>query len=132
EDLRGPAEAHFVVAAAFEAGHLAFADAGFGVRIAARALLADLHQEFAVLREFQDFRIRSAIAADPDIAFVVDEDAVVAVGPFIAGTRPAPMAQQIAGLIEFENGRRAGAALRRLHLDALLLVGQSRRAAMHD
>ena len=47
-------------------------------RLAARALLADLQQELAVLGELQDVRVGAAVAADPDVALVVDEDAVVA------------------------------------------------------
>ena len=43
------------------------------------------------------------------------------------------MAEQVAGLIELEDRRRARAAqLRGLLLDALLVVGERRRAAMDD
>ena len=43
-----------VVAAADEARDLSFLVAGAGARLAARALLADLQQELAVLGELQD------------------------------------------------------------------------------
>ncbi len=125
-------QAHFIVAAADETGHGPFAFAGLSARHAARALLANLHQELAVFGEFQDLRVRAAIAADPDISLVVDENAVVAIGPLIALAGTAPVAQQIAGLIEFQNGRRTRAALGRLQLRALLHVRQSAGAAIDD
>src|SRR6185436_5376849 len=102
-------------------------------RLAARALLSDLQQELAVLGELQDVGVGAAVAANPDVALVVDEDAVVAVGPFIALTRTAPVPQQVARLVELEDRRRARAAqLGGLLLDALFLVGERRGAAMHD
>jgi hypothetical protein len=64
---------------------------------------------------------------------VIDEDAVVAVRPFVALPRPAPVAQQVARLIELEYWWRAGAAqFGRLLLDPLFLIGQRRRTAVHD
>ena len=56
---------------------------------------ADLHDELAVLREFQELVIRNrlearqavggtVVSAEPHEAFVVDMDAVLAFGPFIA------------------------------------------------
>src|SRR6516225_2711983 len=54
------------------------------------AEMADLHQELAVLGEFEDLRVLLAVAADPDIALVVDMDAVIGRWPFIAVAGPAP------------------------------------------
>ena len=47
-------------------------------------VLADLHQELAVLRELQHHAVAAAVAADPDVALVVDGDAVVRRRPLIA------------------------------------------------
>src|SRR5712692_1900944 len=51
---------------------------------------ADLQQELAVLGELEDVRILLAVAADPNVAFVVDVDAVIGLRPFIARPWPAP------------------------------------------
>ena len=51
-------------------------------------LPADLHEELAVLRELQDVRVGAAVAADPDVALVVDGDAVVRLGPLVALAGP--------------------------------------------
>jgi hypothetical protein len=73
------------------------------------------------------------VAADPDVPFVIDEDAVIAVRPLVSLTRTAPVPEEIAGLIEFEHRRSARAAqLRGFLLDALLVVGKRRGAAMDD
>ena len=44
------------------------------------ARMADLQQELALLRELQDLRVPRIVAANPDVALVVDRDAVVGVG----------------------------------------------------
>ena len=113
--------------------------------VAALALagLADLHEKFAVLREFQDhvvveiagrglaFRRRSrpcraarrrlpeaaarsgtAVAANPDVALVVDEDSVIRLRPVVAFAGTAPVADEIARLVELEHRRRRRAAFR--------------------
>src|SRR5205814_6839185 len=106
----------------------------------ARSRFADLQEELAVLGELQDHvvaeRLRAAglpflllavlsrgglpapgrrraaaVAADPHVAAVVDRDAVVRVGPVVALSRPAPVADEIAGGVELENRRRRRAAL---------------------
>ena len=59
-------------------------DAAEILQIVAAAVLAevaDLQQELAVLGEFEDVRVLLAVAADPDIALVVDMDAVVRLRP---------------------------------------------------
>ena len=105
--------------------------------VAAFALagLADLHQEFSVLRELQDHVVvewpaaglrliqggglrwrrdcgPAAIAADPDVAFVVDGDSVIGGRPIVALARSAPVPDEIALFVELENRRRRHAALR--------------------
>ena len=66
EDLGGPPEVLRVVAAVVH------------------ALLADLQQELPGLVELQDLRVGVAVAANPDVALVIDRDAVVALRPFVA------------------------------------------------
>ena len=90
---------------------------------------ADLHQELAVLGELQDVRVLLAVAADPDVALVVDMDAVVGFRPLVALARPAPGAHQVAVRIELQDRRRRAAALgdRRIELGAPLVVVQRRR-----
>ena len=69
-------------------------------------------QELAVLRELQDLRVLAAVAADPDVALVVDRDAVVRLRPLVALARPAPVADEVARGIELEDRRRLRAARR--------------------
>src|SRR4029434_9240604 len=52
------------------------------------------------------------VAANPNIPFVVDGDAVIGIRPLIAFPFSAPMVKQVSGLVEFENRRRRNAALR--------------------
>ncbi len=108
--------------------------AGAGCRgpAATRALLADLQQELAVFGEFQDLRVRTAIAADPNIALIVDENPVVGVRPLETFARSAPVVQEIALRIEFEDRWSAGAAFAGLQLERLFIVGKRRGAAMDD
>src|SRR5215471_15060434 len=74
--------------------------------------LADLRDELAVEREFQDRVVIVRIAADPDEAAFVDLDAVLAPDPFIAFAGTAPGAQQIAVHVELQYGRRRHTAFR--------------------
>ena len=53
------------------------------------------------------------VAADPDVALVIDVDAVVRSRPVVALARAAPVPDQVAGLIELQNRRRGSAAIRR-------------------
>ena len=48
----------------------------------------------------------AAITADPHVTFVIDGDAMVRVRPFVPLSLAAPVADQISGLIVFENWRR--------------------------
>src|SRR6185503_10591763 len=74
----------------------------------ARVRLAVLGDELPVLGELHDLRIARTVAADPDHAGVIDEDAVVRRRPVVAGAGAAPVADEVAGLVEGENRRRAG------------------------
>jgi len=95
---------------------------------------ADLQQEFSVLGEFQDVGVFCPVAADPDVALVVDENPVVRLRPLVTRAGSAPVPQQIALLVELEHRRRRTAALAggRVQLRALLHIGKGRRAAMND
>ena len=53
------------------------------------------------------------VAADPDVALVVDGDAVVRRRPLVALAGPAPAADQVAGGIELEHRRRGAGSTRR-------------------
>src|SRR5258708_26227199 len=59
----------------------------------------------------------AAVPADPDIALVVDVDAVVRSRPVVTLARSAPMPDQVARLVELEDGRggRAARRSRRIH-----------------
>src|SRR5262249_11228043 len=51
---------------------------------------ATLQQELAVLGELEDMRVLLAVAADPDVAFVVNVNAMVGLRPLVAGAGTAP------------------------------------------
>ena len=103
------------------------------------AALADLQQELAVARELRDQAVHhrlsaAAVAAEPDIAFVVDVYAVVRAGPLIVvAVLAAPVAEDIARLVEFEHVRSGPAAFpgRRIHFGGPL-VRVERLGAMDD
>ncbi|TMG76439.1 MAG: alpha/beta hydrolase, partial [Betaproteobacteria bacterium] len=87
-----------------------------GVALALRAA-ADLHHEPAVLREFQQLVVPDGlqpgelspgaiVAAQPDVALVVDMDAVLSFGPFVAARRSAPRLDEVARSIEHDDRRR--------------------------
>src|SRR5216683_4174415 len=92
----------------------------FGV-VAALALarVADLHEEFAALSEFQDHVVMvalgiraTAVAADPHVAFVIYGDAMVRIRPIVTSARATPVPDEVAFFIELKNGRSRNAALR--------------------
>ena len=97
------------------------------------ARAADLLHELAVARELQDLAVLVlGIAADPDEVVVVDENAMLVGGPFVALTGAAPGLHDIAGLIELDDRRRRDAAAHaRRRSAALLAIGQ-RAGAVHD
>ena len=80
-----------------------------GFRIVASAglsVMADLKQVLSILRELQNVRIVHAIAADPDVVFVIDEHPMQVVRPFVTLPGSTPALNQIAGHIEFQYRRR--------------------------
>src|SRR6266487_5933274 len=89
------------------------AELGLAVRATGRSSLADLLQEFAVRRELQDLMIARIVTGEPDVALLVDENAVLHLGPVIAVGRPAPRAQQVAVRVELEHRCSRGATFGR-------------------
>src|SRR5262245_7794437 len=70
---------------------------------------------------------------DPDVPFVVDSNGASRLRPFISLARTAPVADQIAGLIELENLRRRDAAAgRRVEDPALFVIAERIGASMCD
>src|SRR5439155_536313 len=79
-----------------------------------------------------DVGILLAVAADPDIAFVVHVDAVVGLWPLIAFARSAPRAHETTILVvdQDRRGRAAAFGDRRVELGAALVVVQATGTAM--
>ena len=77
-------------------------------------VLADLQQEVAGAGELQHMRVSTTITTDPDVVHVVEGDTVVGIGPVITLTWAAPVADQVAFLIELKDRRCRKAAFRRL------------------
>src|SRR5207253_6647535 len=82
------------------------------IAVVTLALLTDLQDELAVHGEFEQLSVLLAIAGEPDEVVVVDENAVLALGQLVARIGTAPMADEVAGLVENEHRRRGDAALR--------------------
>src|SRR5262249_36572406 len=79
----------------------------------ARLRVADLHEELAVVCELEDLAVLvGGVAAKPDVAFVVHENAVLVRRPLVARSRSAPRLDDSALLIEFDDRRRWHAAFR--------------------
>src|SRR2546430_9736835 len=81
--------------------------------------MADLHQELAVLREFQNLIVAKvsrvfafAVAANPHVAFVIYEDPMIRIWPVVAFAGAAPVPDEVALFIELENRRSGHAAFR--------------------
>ena len=90
---------------------------------------ADLQQELAVAGELQDVGVVAAAAAEPDVVQVVDEDAVLRVGPLVALAGPAPRVHHVAGLVELDDRGGGTAALgeRRRGVGAPFLLVEAAR-----
>ena len=71
---------------------------------------ANLKNELAGRRELQDLAVLVVVAADPDVALVVDAEAVFPKRPVITLARPAPRIHECAVRAELEHGRRRDAA----------------------
>ena len=84
------------------------------VAVGLDAALADLQQEFSVLVEFEDMPVAVAIAGEPDIVLIVDEDAVLAA----ARTAVAIGAPLFGAGLAFHMRRKEAAAIEPLILPA--------------
>src|SRR6185295_17861332 len=106
---------------------------GLAVGAAGGTGLANLLQELAVGRELEDLVVVLAVAGKPDVALLVDVDAVLALGPFVASAWAAPALEQPAVGRELQDRRRrdAAAGLGRALLRPLLVVHQRGRP-VHD
>src|SRR5205807_8858516 len=104
------------------------------IAAAVLAVAAQLHQELPLLGELQDLGVFGAVAAEPDVALVVDVDAVRPFRPLVARSRSAPGSHQVAGRVEHEYGRGRAAALGdgRVLFEPLFVDMQPSRAAMDD
>src|SRR5207237_3634720 len=95
-------------------------------------VLADLTDELSLRGELQEL-VAVIVAADPDVAILVDMQAVLVLHPLVPRTGPAPVTQQIALGIELHHRRRRLAAFvfGRVFLRAFLVVEQG-RGTMQD
>jgi hypothetical protein len=73
-----------------------------------------------------NFRISASVA------FVVDVDAVVGLGPLVALSRATPGFDEISGRIEREHRRRSAATFAYLELQRLFVIVERGRTAMND
>jgi hypothetical protein len=90
-----------------------------------------LQEELAVLGEFQHLGVRTAIAANPDIALMIDKDAVIGFGPVIAFARSAPGVEQIAFLVELQDRRRCLTAFAQAVLQLAFCTVEGGRSVHH-
>jgi hypothetical protein len=112
----------------------------FGVCVAASQTgSADLQEKSAFGTELEHLVVIRSVARDPDIAVVVDEDAVLVWRPFVAGAanhrietrgrhtrgRAAPRAKHVPVGVEFHHGRCRTAAHRTAELQPTLVVSEA-------
>src|SRR6516165_3170244 len=81
------------------------------IAVVALALPADLQHELALYGELEELAVLLAVAGEPDEIVAVDENPVLALRPLKALAGAAPVAEQIAGLVEYQHRRRGNAAL---------------------
>src|ERR1700690_3120642 len=74
-----------------------------------------------------------AIAANPNVVFVIDCDSVHGIRPVVALARTAPVSDKVSGRIELENGRGCLTAIgkRRIRAGVRFLLFE-RAASMND
>ena len=95
--------------------------------------MTELRQEFAVLCELQNVCVARAVAADPDVAFVINGDSMIRLRPLIARAGAAPVSDEISRLIELKDRRSLGAArARRRVLVGAGFAGRKRVWAMDN
>src|SRR3954453_2651903 len=82
-----------------------------GIAIVAMRLPADLQDELAVHRELEELAVFLAVSGKPHEVFLIEENAVLALRPFVARSRTTLIAHEIAGLVEYQHRRSGDAAL---------------------
>ena len=85
------------------------------------------------MAELQGVRVVATVAADPHVVHGIDEDAVVRLGPVVALTGAAPVLEEVALLVELQDGRRRMTARlreRRVERGRDLVRGEV--SAVHD
>src|SRR5215831_9927074 len=73
--------------------------------------MSDLQEKLSIPGELQNVRVLHSVSADPDIFFVVDEDAMLIVRPLVLLGGSAPTLDDVSRLVEFENRRRWNTAI---------------------
>ena len=94
-----------------------------GIAVVALALLADLQHELAVHGELEELAVLLAVAGEPDEIVVVDEDAVLALGPFVAAPGPPQWRRR---LPDWSNTSTGGAATQHLASGGFCSAARSR------
>jgi hypothetical protein len=95
------------------------------------SILPTCIRQLALLGELEEVRVLFAVAADPDVALVVDVDAVVPLGHSYP-RRGRPTSARGCRGIEDEHRRRGRAALADLHLERALVRIEMVVAGVHD
>src|SRR5262249_6104093 len=81
------------------------------VAVAALTGMTDLQQELALLRKLEDVGVLFTVTADPDIALVIDMDAVIGLRPFISRPGTTPRSHKVALRVEDQHRWSRAAAL---------------------
>src|SRR5262249_36930952 len=68
--------------------------------------MSDLQEELSIPCELHNVRVFHSVSADPDIFFVIDEDAMFAFRPLVLRTWSTPPLDDISSRVEFKNRRR--------------------------
>src|SRR5215475_7637402 len=69
------------------------------------ALFTELEKKLALLVELENLSVLVTVSADPNIAFVINRNSVVALRPFVSFARPSPTINEAPRLVEFQNRR---------------------------
>ena len=92
-----------------------------------------MQDELSFHRELEQLPVLLAVTGEPDEVVIVDENPVLALGPFVAQAETAPVADEVARLIKDEDRGSGDAALRfgRVLLGGTLSLSERARP-MHD
>jgi hypothetical protein len=87
------------------------------------AVFSELQKELTVAVELENLGVLRSVSCEPDVAFVIHRDSMVAVGPVVAFAGAAPRFDQIPGLVENEDWRGHFAALSERKIPGLHVGG---------